>query len=57
MELSIIFIEIAEITLINPLVPQSWGTFESGGHPQSPDRKYPVPLFNQTSIYVSLKTP
>ena len=35
--------EIADMVLITP--PQSWGTFVAGGHPQTPDRKYPAPLF------------
>ena len=40
-----IFYEIAEIVSINPLITQSWGTLVAGGHPQTPDRKYPAPLF------------
>jgi hypothetical protein len=34
----------AEIVSINPLIPQSWGTSKSGGHPQTLGRKYPAPL-------------
>jgi hypothetical protein len=40
-----VLIETAEIVSINPLIPQDWGTFKSGGHPQTPGRKYPAPLF------------
>jgi len=28
--------ENAEIVLINPLIPQSWGTFKAGGTPPDP---------------------
>jgi hypothetical protein len=36
-------------SIINPLIPQSWGLFKAGGHPQTPDRKYPAPLFTGSS--------
>jgi hypothetical protein len=36
--------------LINPLIPQSWGTFDAGGHPQITGRKYPAPLIQQSLI-------
>ncbi len=31
-------LEIADIDSINPIIPQSWGTFKAGGHPQTPAR-------------------
>ena len=32
---------------INPLIPQDRGIFfKLGGHPQTPGRKYPAPLFS-----------
>jgi hypothetical protein len=36
-----------------PLIPQSWGNFESGGHPQTLGRKVPAPLF-QHSLNITL---
>jgi hypothetical protein len=39
--------ETSEILLINPLCPPILGDFEAGGHPQTPGRKYPAPLFQQ----------
>jgi hypothetical protein len=33
-----------------PYIPQAWGTFKSGGHPQTPGRKYPAPLFLRPQI-------
>jgi len=42
--------ENAEIVLINPHVPQSWGFFMVGGHPQNPGRTYPAPLSQQSLI-------
>jgi hypothetical protein len=47
--------ESAEIVSINPLIPQSWGTFEVGGHPQTPGRKYPAPLFQQSPLYERIR--
>ena len=29
-------------------IPQSWGTSETGGQPQTPGRKYPAPLFQRS---------
>ncbi len=44
-------LQTAEIVLINPLIPQSWGTiFELGEHPQAPGRKYPAPLFRRSLL-------
>jgi len=43
-------IEIAEIVSINPIIPQSWGTFKAGGYPQTPGRKYPAPLFQHSRM-------
>ena len=41
-----------EIISINPLYPPILGgLFEAGGHPQTPGRKYPAPL-SQQSLYV-----
>jgi hypothetical protein len=40
--------ELVEMTLINPLIPQSWGIFKAGGHLQTPGRKYPAPLFQRS---------
>ncbi len=31
-----------------PYIPQSRGIFKAGGHPQTPGRKYPAPLFQQS---------
>ena len=31
-----------------PYIPQSWGTFEAGGHHQTPGRKYPAPSFQRS---------
>ena len=42
---------IAEIVLINPLIPLSWGTFIAAGHPQATDRNYPAPLIQQSLKY------
>jgi hypothetical protein len=28
-----------------PFVPQSWGNIGFGGHPQTPGRRFPAPLF------------
>jgi len=45
------------LSLLNPLIPQSWGTFIAGGHPQTPSRKYPAPLFQLSqynSVFISL---
>jgi hypothetical protein len=39
--------EAAEIALINSLAPQFWGTYKVGGHPQTPGRRYPAPLFQR----------
>ena len=40
--------ETVEILLINPLYPSILGDFfKAGGHPQTPGRKYPAPLFQQ----------
>ena len=41
-------LENAEIVSINPLTPQSWGILKSGGHPQTPGRNCPAPLFQQS---------
>jgi hypothetical protein len=30
----------------NPLFPPFLGEFKAGGHPQTPGRKYPAPLFS-----------
>jgi hypothetical protein len=38
----------AEIVLINPVIPQSLGIFKAGGHPQTPGRKHPAPLFQHS---------
>jgi hypothetical protein len=43
--------EIAEIVLINSLIPQSWGTLKAGGHPQTTNRKYPAPLVQRSMKY------
>jgi len=41
--------ETAEIVSINPQVPQSWGTYKAGGHPQTPGPDYiEAPLFQQS---------
>jgi len=41
--------EIAEIALINPLLPQSLGEFLNlGEHPQTAGRKYPAPILQQS---------
>ena len=50
----VLSLETAEIVSINPLIPQSWGTFKVGGHPQTPSRKYPAPLF-QRSLQIRLE--
>jgi hypothetical protein len=33
--------------IINPLYSPRLGTLKSGGHPQTPGRKYPAHLFQQ----------
>jgi hypothetical protein len=38
--------EIAEIALIKPLIPLSWGTYIAAAHPQAPNRNYPALFFN-----------
>ena len=43
-----ILYETAKIVSINPLIPQSWGIYKSGGHPQTPSRKYPALLYQQS---------
>jgi hypothetical protein len=49
-----IFFRTAEIVSINPDIPQSWGTLIAGGHPQTPGRKNPAPIF-QRSRYMYCK--
>ena len=48
-----VYIYKAEIVLIKPLYPQVLGGFLSGGHPQTPGRKYPAPLFHH-SLYIQI---
>jgi hypothetical protein len=48
----LILFETAEIASINPLYPPILGDFfKAGGHPQTPGRKNPAPLF-QWSLYM-----
>jgi len=42
------FYETAGIASINPLTHNLGGLFKAGGHPQTPGRKYPAPLFQQS---------
>jgi hypothetical protein len=41
--------EIAEMVLVNPLIPQSWGTFEAGGAPPAPRQEVPCASFSAVS--------
>jgi hypothetical protein len=45
---SLLLMESAEIVLINPLYPPFLGDIIAGGHPQTPGRKYPAPLFQRS---------
>jgi hypothetical protein len=44
-----IFKEIAEIVSINPLTPQSWGTFKSRGTPPDPRQEVSCTSFSAVS--------
>ena len=37
-------------SLSTPYIPQSWGTFKSGGHPQTPGRKISCTSFSVVSL-------
>ncbi|MCX6000140.1 MAG: hypothetical protein NTU41_11295, partial [Chloroflexi bacterium] len=46
----IVHLESAEKVSSTPFVPQSWGSIEAGGYPQTPTRKSPGPLFRQSDL-------
>jgi hypothetical protein len=48
--------ETTELLSINPLYPPILGDFfKAGGHPQTPSRKYPAPLFHQSHKLNTMK--
>jgi hypothetical protein len=47
-----LFEETAEIVSINPLIPQSWGIFKSGGHPQTPRQEVSCTSISAVSLRI-----
>ena len=44
------YLETTEIVSINPLIPQSWGIFRAGGHPQTPGQEVSFTSFSAVSF-------
>jgi len=47
---NVIIWRVLKKSLSTPFVPQSWGSIEAGGYPQTPTRRFPGPLFRQSSL-------